>query len=54
MITESIGDFCPEELEMATRTIERFIARTVRLYGQEVGEPIDSLRSGLYVRGWVS
>ena len=46
--------FSPERLSVAEKTIEKFLARAVRLYEQEPGEPFDSSRLGLYVRRWVS
>lgn len=45
--------FSPEGLSVAEKTIEKFLARAVRLYGQEPGEPFSSLRLGLYVRQWL-
>jgi hypothetical protein len=45
--------FSPEGLLVAEKTIERFIARAVRLYEQEQGEPCYSPQLGLYVRRWV-
>jgi hypothetical protein len=41
--------FSPEGLGVATKTIERFVARSVRLYEQERGEPFGSPQLGLYV-----
>jgi hypothetical protein len=38
----------------ATKTIEHFVARAVRLYEQEQGESFGSPLLGLYVRRWVS
>ncbi len=45
--------FGPDGLSMAERTIERFVARALRLYEQEPGEAFASSRFGLYVRRWV-
>jgi hypothetical protein len=45
--------FSPEGLSMAEKTIEKFLARTVRLYEQKQGEPFGSPLLGLYVRRWV-
>jgi RNA-directed DNA polymerase len=45
--------FGPAGLSVATATIERFVARAVRLYEQEPGELLASARLGLYVRRWV-
>ena len=39
---------------MAEKTIEKFLARAVRLYEQELEEPFGSPQLGLYVRRWVS
>ncbi len=39
---------------MATRTIEQFVARAIRLYEQEPGEACASPGFGLYVRRWVA
>ena len=38
---------------MAKKTIERFIARCIRLYEQEPEEALASARLGLYVRRWI-
>ena len=38
---------------MAEKTIEKFIARAVRLYEQEREEPCGSPQLGLYVKRWV-
>ena len=38
---------------MAKKTIERFVERAIRLYGQEPGEACASARLGLYVERWV-
>ena len=45
--------FGPNKLSLAPRTIERFVARAIRLYEQEPGEASASSRLGLYVRRWV-
>ncbi len=45
--------FGPEGLTLAAKTIERFVARAIRLYEQEPGEALASARLGLYVRRWV-
>ncbi len=45
--------FGPDGLSMATRTVENFVARAIRLYEQEPGGPFGSSRFGLYVRRWV-
>jgi len=45
--------FSPEGLSLAEKTIEKFLARTVRLYEQEQGEPFGSPLLGLYARRWV-
>jgi len=42
--------FSPEGLSMAEKTIEKFLARAVRLYEQEREEPFGSPLLGLYVR----
>ncbi len=39
-------------LSVAEKTIEKFLARAVRLYEQEQGEPFGSPRLGSYVRRW--
>jgi predicted thioesterase len=44
--------FRPEGLSVAEKTIEKFLARAVRLYEQEQGEPFGSLLLGLHVRRW--
>ena len=41
------------EVEHTSRTIQNFLARAIRLYEQEPGEPFDSSRLGVYVRRWV-
>jgi hypothetical protein len=38
---------------MAEKTIEKFLARAVRLYEQEREEPCGSPLLGLYVERWV-
>ena len=38
---------------MAEKTIVKFLARAVRLYEQEQGEPFGSPWLGLYVKRWV-
>ncbi len=45
--------FRPEGLSVAKKTIERFIARCIRLYEQEPEEALASARLGLYVRRWI-
>ena len=42
--------FSPEGVSVAGKTMERFLARAVRLYEQELGESFGSLLLGLYVR----
>jgi len=44
--------FSPEGLSVAEKTMEKFLARAVRLYEQEQGEPFGSPLLGLYVRQW--
>jgi hypothetical protein len=46
-------NFSPERLSMAEKTIEKFLARAVRLYGQDQGESFGSPLLGLYVKRWV-
>ncbi len=43
-----------EGLSVAARTIERFIARAIRLSEQEPGKPIGSSRLALYVKRWLA
>jgi hypothetical protein len=45
--------FSPEGLSVAEKTIEKFLARAVRLYEQDQGESFGSPRLGLYARRWV-
>jgi len=45
--------FSPDGLSVAEKTIEKFLARAVRLYEQEQGEPLGSPLLGLYVERWV-
>ena len=45
--------FSPDGLSVAEKTIEKFLARVVRLYEQEQEEPFGSPLLGLYVRRWV-
>ena len=45
--------FGPAGLSVAEKTIERFVARAIRLYEQEPGEPRGSARLELYVKRWV-
>ena len=45
--------FGPEGLILAAKTIERFVARAVRLYEREPGEACASARLRLYVRRWI-
>ena len=42
--------FSPEGLSVAEKTMEKFLARAVRLYEQEQGEPFGSPLLGSYVR----
>jgi hypothetical protein len=37
---------------VTTKTIDRFVARTVQLYEQEQEEPFGSPLPGLYVKRW--
>ena len=54
MRTGCVGyHFGPERLEVARKTVERFVARARQLYEQEPGEPIASARLGAYVQRWV-
>ena len=46
--------FRPNRLSVAAKTIENFVARALRLYEQEPGEPLDSSRLGVYVKHWVA
>jgi hypothetical protein len=50
---EITDHFSPEELEVATKSIEWFIARAVWLYEQKQEEPLDSPLVGPYVERWV-
>ncbi len=45
--------FRPEGLSVAKKTIERFVARCIRLYEQEPEEALASARLGRYVRRWI-
>jgi len=45
--------FSPAGLSVAQKTVEHFLARAIRLYEQEPGEPLDSSRLGVYVQRWV-
>ncbi len=45
--------FSREGLTVAKATIQKFVARAIRLYEQELGEPFGSSRFGSYVRRWV-
>ena len=45
--------FRPDRLSVAAKTIENFVARALRLYEQEPGEPLDSSRLGEYMGRWV-
>ncbi len=40
-------------VQVAKATMRKFVARAIRLYEQEPGEPFGSPRFGLYVRRWV-
>ncbi len=45
-----LGDhFGPDGLSVATKTVENFVARAIRLYEQEPGEACASARLGMYV-----
>ena len=53
--TESGFDFPgfalrPGQLTVAEKTIERFVARAIRVYGQEPEEALASARLGLYMQ----
>ena len=45
--------FSPEGLSVAEKTMEKFLARVVRLYEQGQGKPFGFPLLGLYVRQWV-
>ncbi len=45
--------FRPEGVSVAKKTIEKFVARCIRLYEQEPEEALASVRLGLYVRRWI-
>jgi hypothetical protein len=45
-----ISHFSPKGVSVPTKTIEKFLARAVRLYEQELEESFGSLLLGLYVR----
>ena len=45
--------FRPGRLSVTEKSIENFVARAIRLYEQEPGEPSGSSRFGVYVRRWV-
>ncbi len=45
--------FGPDGLTVAKKTVENFVARAIRLFGQEPGEAFASAQLGLYVRRWV-
>ena len=45
--------FGPDGITVAQKTIERFVARAVRLYEQGPGEACTSSRLGLYVQRWL-
>ncbi len=45
--------FHPDGFSVAKKTVENFLARAIRLYEQEPGEPFDSSRLGVYVQRWV-
>ncbi len=45
--------FSPEGLTVAKATIQKFVARAIRLYEQDRREPFGSPRFGSYVRRWV-
>jgi hypothetical protein len=45
--------FSPDGLSVSKKTIEKFLARAVRLYEQEQEEPFGSPRLGLYMLRWV-
>ncbi len=47
------NDFSPEGLTLAANTIERFVARAIRLYEQELGKALASSRFGEYLWRWV-
>jgi hypothetical protein len=46
--------FGPSGLSIAKKTVENFLARAIRLYEQESGEPSGSARLGVYVQRWVT
>src|SRR5207245_7585479 len=45
--------FGPAGLAVARTTMDNFVARALRLYEQEPGEPFASARLGAYVQRWV-
>ena len=44
--------FSPEGLTLARQTMVNFLERAIRLYEQEPGEEMASVRLGAYVRRW--
>jgi hypothetical protein len=44
--------FRPGRLTIAQKTVERFVARAIQLYEQELGETCASSRLGTYVQRW--
>ena len=45
--------FRPGRLEAVHKALEHVVARAIRLYEQEPGEPFASTRLGVYVQRWV-
>ena len=45
--------FRPDQLSVAQKTMEQFVARAIRLYEQGPGEADACARLGLYVQRWV-
>jgi hypothetical protein len=48
-----MDDFVLKGLSVADKTIEKFLARAVRLYERQREEPFGSPQLGLYVRRWI-
>ncbi len=46
--------FHPDGFSVAKKTVETFLARTIRLYEQEPGEPCGPSRLGAYVKHWAA
>ncbi len=52
-VLRPVGQITASGDDRSSHTVQNFLARAIRLYEQEPGEPFDSSRLGVYVQRWV-